>query len=253
MPYIQPTPLRMLPGEHLRERLNRRVLIAVELFDPVAQSLVSRNVIIRVRGIDGDPIVSWSGRFVWLEQGDKWPTEISIEPVNLPFTKQIVQPPRPPNFPIATASERLVRIVLQPTPAYPFDGVTAMRGCLTDRLDAGSPPLANVRVQLAWFDLTSASWVPAPPALPVDPTTDQHGDFAAFLRLIPRRPAEPDIVNGFVRVRLQLTTTGAPPEMRATPDDHAFLPPERAPRGRVPEGRMLPVDLRLGWSELRPI
>jgi hypothetical protein len=143
--------------------------------------------------------------------------------------------------------------VLQPTPAYAFAGVTAVRGWLTERLEAGSPAMPGVRVQLAWFDLNSASWVPSAPASSSDPASTASGDFAAFLRLIPVNPAEPDIDRGFVRARLQFTTAGAPPESRATPDDFAFLPPERAPSGRIPEGRLLPADLRVGWSELQPI
>lgn len=249
MPYTQPT-RRTVVGAH---PFNRKVLVAVELFDPIAQTLVSRNVIITARGIDGNPIVSWGGRFVWLEQADNWPMSIRVEPVGLPFTTQEVQPPRPPNFPSATAAERLVRIVLQPTPAYPFDGVTAVRGRLTERLDAGSPPMPNVRVQLAWFDVNSASWVPSAPASPSDPNSNGNGDFAAYQRLIPVNPAEPDIDRSFLKARLQFTTTGASTESRATPDDFAFLPPARAPAGRIPEGRLLPADVRVAWSELRPI
>ena len=250
MPYTQPTRRRILSPD---EPLNRKVLIAVEVFDPVAQSLVSRGVIIKARGLDDDPIVSWSGRFVWVQQGDRWPTAIAVTPVQLPFTAQEVQTPRPPNFPVATAAERRVRIVLQPTSAYPFDGVTAVRGRLTERLDPGSPPMPGVRIQLAWFDANSNTWVPAPPAGPQDPATDDDGEFAVFLRLMPVSPAQPDLEHGFLKARLQFTTGSAPPESRATPDDYPFLPPDRAPGGRVAEGRMLQTDLRLGWSDLLPI
>lgn len=235
------------------DSLNRRVLIAVEVLDPVAQTLVSRGVTITAQGLTGEPIVSWSRRFVWLDEGDRWPTAISVKPYRLPFTDQEIQPPRPPNFPAATASERLVRIILQPTAAYPFDGVTAIRGLLVERPDAGSPPMPEVRVQLAWRDLQSGGWVPALPATPRDPATSKEGEFAAFLRVRPVGSAEPDIDKGFVQARLQFITTDAQPETRATPDDFEFLPPDRAPRGRIPEGRLLPRDVRLGWSDLRPV
>jgi hypothetical protein len=249
MPFAQPVRRRLFADGPL----TRKVLVAVELFDPVAQSLVSHGVAIKARGIDGDPIVSWSGRFVWLQQADAWPTSIAIDPVRLPFAAQEVQTPRPPNFPAATAAERLVRIVLQPTPAYPFDGVTSVRGRLAERPDAGSPPMSDVRVQLAWFDLNAGAWVPAAPGVASDPSTTRAGDFAAFLRLMPRPPAEPDVERGFLRARLQFTTPGPQPESRATPDDYTFLPPDRAPAGRIPEGRLLAADLRLGWSALQPI
>jgi hypothetical protein len=69
----------------------------------------------------------------------------------------------------------------------------------------------------------------------------------------PIGPAEPDIDKGLVQVRLQFTTTDAQPETRATQDDYEFLPPERAPKGRIPEGRLLENDVRLAWSDLRPV
>jgi hypothetical protein len=253
MAYTQPSPLRLIREAPPLVPPNRKVLVAVELFDPIAQSLVSSGVTIAARGLDGDPILSWSGRFVWLEQRDRWPTAIAVNPERLPFATQEVQPPRPPNFPVATAAERLVRIVLRPTPAYPFDGVTAIRGRLSERPEPGSPSMPGVRVQVAWFDLNSASWVPVPPGSTDDALTNPSGEFAAFLRLLPVSPAEPDIDKGFLKVRLQFTTTGAPVESRATPDDYPFVPPAQAAGGRAPEGRMLQRDLRLAWSDLLPI
>ena len=66
-----------MPLTYYREsadRLNRKVLLAVELVDPIAQSLVFRGVTVQAKGLNKGPIVSLSGRFVWLEEGGNWPS-----------------------------------------------------------------------------------------------------------------------------------------------------------------------------------
>jgi hypothetical protein len=247
MSYAQPFTQRILDPDHL----HRKVLVAVEVVDPIAQTFVSRGLIVKARGLTGQPVVSWSGRFVWLEENDVWPEAISIQPVRLPFEKQEVTPPRPPNFPNATAAERRVRIVLRPTPAYPFDGLTAVRGGLRESLDPASPVVPDVLVQLKWRDLDSNSWLPTAPSQ-IDSRTNADGQFAAVLRLNQAGSQEPDIVHGALKVRLEFTRGDFMLERRATPDDFPFVSDPNQ-TGRVPEGRLLSRDLRLGWADLLPI
>jgi len=248
MSYVQPL-LRPLLG---RDQLDRRVLVAVELFDPVAQELVTSRVIIKAQGLLGEPIRSWSGRFVWLVENDVWPTAISVEPVGLPFAPRTIVPPVPPSFPSATATERLVRIVLQPTAAYDFADVTAVRGRMFESALPASPPVTNGRTQLAWFDLHSSTWVPAAPALPHAPVTDAKGQFAAFLRLQKIGLQEPDLTKGMVKARLQITRGEFLAETRVTPDDFPFVgDPTQA--GRLPEGQLLATHLTLTWADLLPL
>jgi hypothetical protein len=248
MPYTQPLVRQLIS----RETLHRRVLVAVEIVDPVAQTLVSRNVTVKARGLTGEPILSWGGRFVWLEEQDKWPDAISVTPYGLPFEPQEVVPPRPPDFPAATSEQRRVRIVLRPTPAYDFSDVTAIRGRLVETLDPSSAAVRNARVQLTWRDVTNGAWRPATPPGPVDPFTDAAGQFAVFLRLMKQGQEEPDLQAGMLKVRIQFTSPDLVPETRVTPEDYPFVT-DSAHAGRVREGRLLPKDLTVKWPELQPI
>lgn len=229
------------------DHLQRQVLVAAELFDPVAQALVSSGVTVTARGLTGQPIVNWSGRFVWLREQNRWPEAITVRPNRLPFEPADVPTPRPPNFPDATPQERRVRIVLRPTSAYDFTGVTAIRGRLLQTADPASAPIAGVAVRLQWRDLDSNTWRPA--ETPLDPVTDRHGQFAAFLRLNRQGAEEPDVQKGRLAVRLAFTRTDPILDTRATPENFPFTP-EPAHRGRVLEGVPLDRDVIVGWSDL---
>jgi len=251
------------------DRLDRRVLFAVELIDPVTQTFVYRGVSVRAAGLQGKPIVSHSGRFVWLEEGVAWPELITIDTGRLPFAPHIAAPPpRPPDLSTATAEERRVRISLRPTVAYPMeDGVTVIRGALFETSAATAAPIAGARVQLAWRD-ESGNWLPLPPSPePVGPgeppspreqETTAAGEFLVFVNLRPDPALKPDIdEDGFLAIRLQVTQGRSTPITRVTPDDFPFLPgtddPTGARRGRVREGRVLARDVRLAWTDLTPI
>lgn len=229
--------------------LERRVLFAIELLDPITFERLWEGITVNVAGLAGKPIVNNSGRLVWLVEGPAWPGAITVTPTTAQYSPHIqAAPPRPADILTATAAERLVRIVLRPTAAYAFDtGVTAIRGMLRERLGVASPPVAGARMQLAWFDTISNRWLPPPPApLDVCPETDADGQFAVFLRLAPVPPQDPDLVRGLLKARVQVTR-GA--DTRVTPDDFPFLPAPADP-GRVPEGRLLPRDISLGWTDL---
>jgi len=242
-----------MPLTYYREsadRLNRKVLLAVELVDPIAQSLVFRDVTVQAKGLNKGPIISLSGRFVWLEKGGKWPTEISATAPKLPFAPVTVVPPVPPDIANATPAQRLVRITLRPTPAYDFsDGVTAIRGQLKETADPASPIVTDARLQLAWHEVNADKWLPQPPPETQDAATDLRGEFAAFVRLVPTASQLPDVANGLLKVRLQVTRSGA---TRVTPEDYRFLA-DPANRGRISEGQLLARDLKLAWADLTAI
>ena len=226
---------------------DRQVLLAVELLDPVTLRLVHRGVDVKAAGLDGKPIVSRSGRFVWLREGEAWPDRITVDPHKLPFAAPgPVQPPRPVDFGKPKEAELKVPIVLHPTSAYDFSsGVTAIRGALHESDDDGAAPVAGAVVELAWRDLTPGSWVAA--AVPA--TTDAAGQFAVFLRLAPVPPARPDLVDGvFLRVQLRVTHAG---DTLSTKDDFEFSNDPAVPKGRLREGLPLARAVRLGWRELR--
>jgi hypothetical protein len=225
-------------------------MVAVEVLDPVTQLRVTRGLAVSAKGLDGDPLLSWSGRFVWVDQV-QWPEEISVVPVGLPFANETVVPERPPRFPEATAEQRRVRVVLRPTAAYPFStGVTAIRGLLCERIDQDPiVPVENARVQVAWREVRTGKWIPAPTTPVQAPSTDSKGQFGVFLRLPTLPPQMPDLEKGLLKVRLQFTRDGT---TRATPEDFSFLA-NPAPKGRVTEGAFLTRDLKLGWVDLAAI
>jgi hypothetical protein len=239
MPYTQPEVRQILSPD----RPNRKVLVALEVFDPLSQSLVSGNLKVLARN-QGNPLVSWSGRFVWLDEGGEWPAEISVEPIGLPFEKAVVQPPPPPAN--AKPEQRLVRIVLRPTAAADFSDVTAIRGRLAESATPGALPVVGAAAQLAWFDKLTNGWIPAPEQ---NGASDSAGEFAAFLRLQPALQQEADLQGRLLKVRAQFTRGTT---TRATPVDYAFLPNANA-AGRVIEGQLLDRDLRLAWADLLPI
>jgi hypothetical protein len=250
MTYLSPFPHTILSPD----KLNRRVLFAVELFDPISQSLVSAGVALRAKGVTGDPIVNFSGRFVWLGQAGQWPQEISVIPIRLPFFPETVLPPLPEDPQHPTIKERLVRVTLRPTPAYIFPaGITVIRGQLRERSDQPSPPVTDAHVQLAWCDKQHGAcvWIPSPPASAQAVATDANGEFVVFLRLTSVGQQVPDSEKGLLHVRLQFTQSFT---TWVTPDDFPFLADQIPDHlGRVYEGRLLDRDLRLGWADLIPM
>lgn len=240
--------------------LSRSVLFVVELVDPVSLTLVSRGIGVQAQGLSSKPTINLSGRFVWLREAEHWPTEITIDPQTLPFAAQTVAAPaRPADLNAVPAAQRLLRVVLRPTPAYPFEsGVTALRGQLRESDAANAAPLVGARVQLAVHDEHSGRWLPAPPVAgpasassPEEQETDASGSFAAFVRLPLAAPAQADVADGMLKARLQLTRVSPRFETRATSETFSFVP--GAANGRLPEGALLGRDLSLAWSSLIPV
>ena len=247
----------VLSPDVLKRSLQRRVLFVVELVDPVTQSIVSERVDVECAGLKGRPIVNYSGRFVWLVEKDAWPTLISVTPGDKRFAPvTAAPPPRPADLEKAKPEERLARITLRPTPVYPFEGVTAIRGRLVEGPETESPAVGGARVQLAWFDHKTTEspdddeWMLSPFEAETEADGRFAGQFALFLHLDMRKSAEPDIKNGLLKVRLQFTRGGVTPLTRVTPDNYPFIPDSPATEGRVPEGRLLARELTLRWTEL---
>lgn len=253
----------------LPDEPNRRVLFALELIDPITRTLVRSGFAVKAAGLQGLPIVSRSGRLVWFREGDAWPGAIRVTPGQAPFAEQVIPaPPRPADLDKATPEERLVRITLRPTRTYRLaDGITAVRGRLRESGDEDARPIAGARVQLAWRDANTGRWSPRKPEpetvdpdgdgapSPSEVETDRDGEFIVFLHLNPPKPAQPDVKNAMLAVRLQFTQGRSDPVTRATPNDFPFLADGAAamPKGRIPEGQVLARDLTLGWSDLQVI
>lgn len=219
----------------------RRGAFAVELVDPVTLRPVVHGLKVSAVGVRSNPVRTLSDRFAWL--GSDWPEAIEVTPEGAPFLPERFLAPAMPASP--AAADRALRFMLRPTVAYPFgSGVTAVRGNLVERDDGSQVPVAGARIQLAWFDLASSSWLPGPPgpvsdeATPTEAVTDRRGDFAAFLRLRPDPTRDPDLVERRLRVRLQVMRANPALVTRASLDE------------RVVEGSLVPQGFMLAWNAL---
>lgn len=181
----------------------RRVLFALEVLDGVSLARVSQGLRVNAQGLRRKPIVNTSGLLVWLEEGNRTPQGLEIDPGELPYMKSAlpaaalaVPAPPPPN-----ARPPLIRVELAPRRDYAFAaGVTALRGSLVRLRNQNPPvPVAGASVWLRWIDDNAAgtAWMDAP----ARSTTDANGDFAAALRLSPAQVPRLD-ANGRVRLRL---------------------------------------------------
>lgn len=188
----------------------RRVRLIVEVVDAVTGELIRDGIKVTVKELRGAPIVNASGRFVWLIEPGVVPTEVSVDPQRLPFLPQSRPvPPPPPLPPPRVPQYNEVRVVLPPTPAYPFDaGVSGVRGTLIrDSAEFPSVPLPSDEVWLQWRDDAlplPAAWTDAL----VRTMTDAAGDFAAIVRLATNQVAHLD-PQGRMDVRIAATHAGA--------------------------------------------
>lgn len=201
----------------------RRVLFAVELLDPVSLALVTRKVTVAAPPLVRRPLLGFSGRFVWLHEGDAWPDRLVVDPGELPYEREERASPPPPADPERPLdAELLARVVLRPTRAYPFpDGVTVVRGRIDE---AGvTPPqrVTDAEVWLQWFDSDSGDW--SVDAQSTFVRTRDKGEFAAFLRLAPSAKPQLDGA-GQMKVRLR-ARRGSQPALSAP---ELLVPPGRA-------------------------
>lgn len=214
----------------------RRVLFAVEVLDGVTLGRLSQGLTVKAPGLTGQPIVNSAGLFVWLQEGNRAPQGLEIDPGDLPYMAarlpaaavQVPAPP-PPNL-----RPPLIRVELAPRRDYPFAaGVTGVCGTLV-RLRNENPavPIAGATAWLRWIDdnANGTTWVNAP----TRSTTDANGDFAAVLRLSPAQLPRLD-ANG--RVRLRLTA------------DRPQLGTLASPELALDQGRVASAQSTFAWDE----
>jgi hypothetical protein len=236
------------PNIVLDAPLNRKVLMAVELIDPISLALVSSGVSVSAQGLKRKPLINLSGRFVWLEEDAAWPTQITVNSTDGRFANQTVPaPPKPPDLDEATAAERLARVTLSPSAAYEFgSGITAVRGCLRKDGTKNSPPVPGMRVQLAWLNEDTHAWVQQSSGAVL---TDVDGEFATWARPQPPAGQRADIKNGLLAVRLEFTRGGV---TLVTPTTFPFMTggTTQPPTGRILEGETLGNDLQVNLTQL---
>jgi hypothetical protein len=169
------------------ETIQRSVLFAVELVDPVTGSFISAPATVSAAGLANGPVTSLSGRFVFLDQPGT-PGTVRVDLHGLPY-ESISSPPPP-------AGQKLLRLTLRPTSAYPFDAsATLLRGRLVD----GGVAVAGAAIGVIFVDAAAKNQ-----ALPA--RTDRFGGFAVLLRLDPTAVANADPVTA--DVTLNFTRNG---------------------------------------------
>lgn len=218
--------------------LERKVLLALEIVDPVSRSRVSDRIKVSADGLARRPILNLSRCFVWLEEGDAWPIAIRVDVDGLPYaTPPVLEPERP----AAGEPPKLARIVLSPTERYPFpSGVLAISGVLQTSPEPGSPPISDATLRLQWRYDNSESWNDG-----VRTSPESDGRFCVFARST-GNTHRPD---GLVIVRILISRKGHPD--RSTGNDYPFL--KGSQTGCIRDGQANPQPVMLAWNDLQAL
>jgi hypothetical protein len=216
----------------------RRALFALEVLDAVTLERVTRGLKVVAEGLRGTPVVNASGIFVWLEEDTAALRRVTVDPGILPFEGAELAPDE-------VRPRQLNTVVLSPRVSYPFSGgITGLRGTLIEeRLPSPQRPVPvpNAAVQLRWLDEDGTTWRDAPTVS----HTDEHGDFAAIVRLAPTQVPRVD-AEGAMTVRLRARRPA--PEERGS-GDLRLLQGRVADPPTFPQGR---DALTFAWDELQP-
>lgn len=128
----------------------QRAWFGVEFIDPVTFDSIRSQLNVSLLGSAAPPIVTSSGRFVWLTPAQAYPQTVRLEDSSRRYASRdyFIDPPLPLPRP------QLFRLLLEPTPGYAFGSdVTLLRGQLIEtRPAAGTEPngIGDARVRLRW-------------------------------------------------------------------------------------------------------
>lgn len=174
------------------ELQRRRILFAAALIDPITGATVSEGLRVSVDRLTSPPITSRSGYFVWLAEEPLRPTKLTIAPGRTPYEPDIhdiPQLPAPPPddaaLPVIFNKDRLQRIFLRPTAAYPFpDNALVLRGMLRETAAANTAAVLDARIAIEWQSEPvriggAPTWIASPAA----GLTNSSGAFAVALAL----------------------------------------------------------------------
>jgi hypothetical protein len=179
----------------------RRGLFAVELLDAATLERVYQGITVTAEGLLRKPVMNSSGMFVWLQEDFAKLKKIVVQPGLRPY--------EPVELPSSQVKPRIINsIELPPSIDYPFPaGLTGLRGRLIEQ-HVSTPrtptPVANAEVRLRWLREDNNGWRDSPTLS----HTNESGDFAAFLRLIPAEVPQLDPHDGQVIVRLRVSRAG---------------------------------------------
>ncbi|RSU75606.1 hypothetical protein BRX37_11215 [Sphingomonas sp. S-NIH.Pt3_0716] len=197
------------------DRVKRRVLLALELVDPVTGQLAGEQMTVTAPGFR-PPTITKLGQFVWIDPEPPANRTVTIEAVATrgqfaPYSATVAVPMRAPQTPVLVQ-----RATLTPTGLYePPAGRLGVAGMLVEDAAVDPPvPVADAKVKIM---LQSAS-----DAGPLDGAytgvTDVRGGFVAMVGSLgddapmPRVPttADPRVADGAIIGWISVERAGAP-------------------------------------------
>lgn len=215
------------------DRLQRRVMFAMDFRDPVTGLPVNADLEVAAEGL-GAPVRARSGLFAWFDLDPPAAREIRVRATSrsrsfADFEEVIPTPEHVPGIP---ASSLVMPRVLRPTGLYrPPEGMTALAGWLVE--EEGGAPVAGAEISLAFRHAGNQDFVSAYKAV-----TDAAGGFVAVANdLGDVKPDAPPPRSDADLLGWLAVTNGAPPA-RFTD----FLP--------LRAGRLVRLAASLRWKDL---
>ena len=132
------------------DRVERRVMFAMDFRDPVTRLPVTRDLQVAAEGL-GPPFLARSGLFVWFDLDPPAPREFRVTATSTKgrfadFDELIAAPEHVPDIPAASLC---MPRVLRPTGLYePPEGMNAVAGWLVE--EEGGAPVVGAEVSLAF-------------------------------------------------------------------------------------------------------
>jgi hypothetical protein len=174
------------PPLKIFDTLSSQASFGVEFQDPVSLQVQSNGLGVNAVGLEGEPITSLSGRFVWRGAAPALPNSLSVSPAPstgyAPWTYSAAEI----NAALSNAAgeRRLCRLALRTLPTYVFpSGFTVLRGRLRETPDVAGAKPRVLTISTAWLQWTDQK--PNPVQLRVGPRCigGPQGDFACVLVL----------------------------------------------------------------------
>lgn len=194
-----------MPPAALMERIERKVVLAVELLDPVTGLAVTEGIVPVIEGL-APPKATASNRFVWRADGPPQARQVDIE---LKIRNPQYGPPSAPlqfNVPAndgtASPTALLQKVSLQTTALYrPPEGTVAVVGTLQEG-NGSKLPIAGAQITIKIsHDGGTGQHLSSHTA-----TTDNNGDFTALLAGLTDEVPDPEsalpgAIVGWLRVQ----------------------------------------------------
>lgn len=199
-----------MPSVALMETIERRVVLAVELIDPVTGRAVTEGIVPSIAGL-APPKATASNRFVWRDDGPPQPRQVDV---GLKIKNPQFGPPLAPlqfNVPAndgtVSPAALLRQASLRTTALYqPPDGAMAVTGTLREG-GGSTAPIADAEITI---EISHSSGTGQHQSSHTA-ITGSNGDFTAVLagltdEALDPEPGAPGAIAGWLRVRTPLGT-----------------------------------------------